>query len=289
MPSRRSSTQAAPTPIPVSIEIQTLVASRVRARRWALLTACALAAASLPALADSAPADPTNPSPGWTGTATLGPLILPKYEGGTRTQTWLIPILSVNYNDTVYVEFDRAGVYLLASDDKKMGLGLAVEPRFGFGAGDGARVAGFATRRSSLEAGPTFDWDLDVVAISVARLGDVNRTSRGASIKTSFYVPLRKDDRIEIGALAAFDTMDRKIADYYFGVRSSEATAARAEYHPGGGTHTSIGISGTFKVERGRAFTFAVVATRLAGSAAASPIAETRRATLAYAGYGLSF
>lgn len=94
------------------------------------------------------PAKNTN---GWNGTAGAGFIVFPQYTGGKKLQTWLIPLLSINYNETFYVEIERVGVYVLASDDKKIGLGLAVEPRFGFDASAGSRLAGMATRRNSIE------------------------------------------------------------------------------------------------------------------------------------------
>lgn len=78
-----------------------------------------------------------------------------------RARVLPVPLLSISYNDTFYVELLRAGVYLHSSEDKKKGLGLAIEPRFGFSSKDGARLAGMSTRRTRLERGPSFDRDLD--------------------------------------------------------------------------------------------------------------------------------
>ena len=229
-----------------------------------------------------------EPQAGWSGTAALGPVVFPKYVGGKGTEVWPIPVLSINYNETFYVEIQRLGVYLLASDDKKIGLGLAVEPRFGFSAKDGRLLQGMTKRRDSIEGGPTFDLDFDVIAFSVAYFGDLNRSSRGRSIRASLYKPLIKDDRWEVGALLAFDAMNSRLANYFFGVLPSEANASRPGYQPGKATSATLGLSGTFKPDKHHALMFGAIATRLPGKVAASPIVETRRATIFYIGYGWS-
>jgi len=230
-------------------------------------------------------AEPEKPA-GWNGTAAFGPIVFPQYTGGNGNRVWPVPLLSIDYNETFYVEIQRVGVYVLASDDKKIGLGLAAEPRFGFSQGDGARLAGMATRRDSLEGGVTFDWDFDVIAFSLGYFNDVNHTSRGSSMRASIYKPLVKNERWDFGALLAFDRLGAKVADYYFGVPANEASASRAQFHPGAGTNTSLGISGTYNLDKRNAIIFGVIATHLGSYAAASPIVETRKANTYYLGYG---
>ena len=233
----------------------------------------------------AAPAIAESPT-GWNGIAAFGPVVFPKYVGGTGTQVWPIPILSVNYEETFYVEIERVGVYVLASDDKKIGFGLAIEPRFGYSAKDGPRLQGMAKRRDSIEGGPRFDWDFDVIAFSVAYFADLSRSSRGSSMRVSIYKPLLKDDHWDVGALLAVDAMNSKVANYYFGVRPSEANILRQDYQPGGLTNIAIGLSGTYKLNKQHALAFGAIATRLPATAAASPIVETRHATTWYLGYG---
>ncbi|MBI3715124.1 MAG: MipA/OmpV family protein [Betaproteobacteria bacterium] len=249
-------------------------------RRLVLVLVCATACITLAQTADP------DRHEGWNGTAAFGPIVFPKYTGGNGNRVWPIPLLSIDYNETFYVEIQRVGVYVLASDDKKIGLGLAAEPRFGFAKGDGARLAGMATRRDSLEGGITFDWDFDVVAFSLGYFNDLNRTSRGNSMRASIYKPLVKNQHWDFGVLLAFDRLSAKVADYYFGVPANEASAARALFHPGAGTNASLGISGTYNLDKRNSIIFGVIGTHLGAYAAASPIVETRKANMYYLGYG---
>jgi outer membrane protein len=223
---------------------------------------------------------------GWAGTATVGPIVIPKYVGGKATQTLPIPLLSINYDETFYVEVQRVGVYVLASDDKKLGLGIAAEPRFGFSAKDGARLAGLAKRRDSIEGGPTFDWDFDVVAVSLAYFSDLTNASRSTSTRASAYMPLFKGDRGEVGVIASADSMSAKTANYYFGVAPNEALTQRPLYLPGRSLTTTLGFSGTYKITKSNALMFGLFNTRLPSRLASSPIVETARAPSVFLGYG---
>ncbi|MEO8383839.1 MAG: MipA/OmpV family protein [Betaproteobacteria bacterium] len=227
---------------------------------------------------------------GWNGTIGVGPMLLPKYTGGTAQQVLPLPLLSINYDETVYIEVQRVGVYIFASDDKKIGLGLAAEPRLGFRASDAPRLGGMITRRASVEGGLTFDWDFDVVAFSAAWLNDLNRTSRGQSVRFTVYAPLVKSARGEIGIVASADRMNANITNYFFGVRTSEATATRPAFTPPAGTAMSIGVGGTYRIAPGKSgwggLIFGANIGRLPVAIATSPIVETRSTRQIYLGYG---
>jgi MipA family protein len=222
---------------------------------------------------------------GWNGTVGLGPMVFPKYSGGKAMQTLPLPLVSVNYSETFYIELLRAGVYLLSSDDKKMGLGVALEPRLGFHAGDGAKLAGMATRRHSLEGGLAFDWENDVVDVNVSYFGDITGASGGTSMRVSLYKDLIAGEQWSLGALLGMDRISAKIANYYFGVAAPEAAAGRPFYQPGSGTNAVFGVDGKYKLDRRHAIVFGINTTRLNAGAAASPIVETRQATLLWLGY----
>lgn len=263
--------------------------ARVTRRLAALLALFAGTAACLTSTATPAeePSPSSNPS-GWSGTVAAGPVVFPKYIGGRASRTWLVPVLSVNYQEIAYVEFQRAGAYLLSSTDKKIGLGIAVEPRFGFTSGDGERLRGMAKRRDSLEGGATLDWDFDVAAISLAYFGDLTRSSHGRSQRASLYKPLMKSGKSELGILFAIDRVDAAVGRYYFGVLRDEAGPSRAAYQAGTSANPSLALSGTVELGGRQVLVFGAMVTRLGKALAASPIIETRHANSIYLGYGWS-
>lgn len=245
-----------------------------------------LVAVTLALCADRALAQATEVAAGWAGTAGFGPIVMPKYVGGKASQVWPIPILSINYNETFYVELQRIGVYLIASDDKKTGLGLAVEPRFGYAAKDGPLLKNMFTRRNSIEGGPTFDWDIDVLALSLAWFRDLDHSSGGQSLRATLYVPTLKNEQWDLGVLLGADRMNKRVTNYYFGVTMPEATITRPAFAAPASTSVSIGFGGTFKLDKRRALIFGGNYARLGSALAQSPLVETRRAGTLYVGYG---
>ena len=261
----------------------------LRLRCWptsaicAHLLALALAAGLSSALAQSSS---TGLSSDWKGHAGAGPVTFPKYTGGRGGETVLAPILSFEYKETLYVDLVRAGVRFWSSDDRKLALGLAAEPRFGYKAGDGARLAGMATRRDSIEAGPSLEWETPSVSLNLAWFGDISGASRGASLRTSVWRQLVDARQWDVGAYAALERVSGQVANYYFGVAAGEAAASRPLYRPGASTHLTLGVSGAWKFSKSHAVLFGLQNTRLGAAAADSPIVETRNAAIGYVGLG---
>jgi MipA family protein len=272
-------------------------------RLSAIATAIAIAAAfSRTASAQTSTAPPASATPlptplqtsqndkeGWNGIAGAGPMTFPKYSGSRDQQTLPLPLLSINYDETFFVEIQRVGVYVLASDDKKMGMALALEPRLGWTAKDGSRLSGMSARKSSIEAGVTFDWEMDHLSISAGLFTDsriISGASRGTSQRLQLYTPLIKNNRTEFGGLISFDRLSREVANTYYGVRLSEATPARAAFQAPQATNVSIGFAGTHKLDAKNGILFGLNVTQLDRSIARSPIVEKRASLFAYIGYG---
>lgn len=224
----------------------------------------------------------------WKGYAGVGPITYPKYTGGKQTETILAPLISAEYKETVYLDIVRAGVRLWSSGDRKMALGLAAEPRFGFKAGDGTRLTGMATRRDSIEVGPAFEWETAVASINLAYFGDATNRSKGESLRGTIYRQLLNSPRWDVGLNAGFDRINAKVATYYFGVSPGEVTPTRPSYQAGATTHLLLGASGAYKFGGGYELMFGLQGTRLGRAVTASPIAETRGALLGYVGLGWS-
>jgi len=222
---------------------------------------------------------------GWFGTAGVGPMIFSRYTGGTETQTWILPLISANYDEVLYIEPLRANIYLASSEDKKMGFGLAVEPRMGFHSSDGAKLAGMVTRRNSLEGGFNFDWDVSIIAISVSYLTDLTHSSKGTSSRVYFYKDFLKNEKWRLGANLGADHMSAKVTNYFFGIMAAEVMANRPLYQPGSATNVVFGVDGSYKLNEHNSFVFGLQANHLNGSSSNSPIIETRLTKVGWAGF----
>jgi MipA family protein len=242
-----------------------------------LLPVYALAQASVSAAAS-----------GWSGTVGVGPVVLPRYVGGNDLQVLPLPIAYVTYNEWFYVDLYRAGGYVWGSEDKKRGISLAVEPRLGYHANDGARLAGMATRRGSLSGGPTFDWQNGANALSLGYFTDLSHASGGGYVDLLFNRTFMHDARWDMSWTIELSRLDSKVVGYYFGVTPSEVTPTRPLYQPGASTDVTLWITGQYNLTKRDALMFGAHVTRLGGASADSPIVERTHALLLYLGLGLN-
>jgi outer membrane protein len=236
----------------------------------------------------AAQAQAPSTSVGWSGTLGAGPVFVPKYVGGKDLQALPLPIAYVTYNDWFFVNLYRAGGYVWGSEDKKKGISFSFEPRLGFHASDGAKLAGMATRRGSLSGGPTFDWQGDLGALSLGYFSDLSNASRGGYVDGLFNRPLINDGRWDVSGTIELSRLDSKVVNYYFGVTPSEVTATRALYQPAATTNITLWMTGQYNWTKRNALMFGASATRLGSAAARSPIVERGQAPLFYLGLGIN-
>lgn len=227
-------------------------------------------------------------SSGWNGTLGAGPVFVPKYVGSRHLEALLLPIAYVDYNDQFYVNLFRAGAYVWSSQDKKKGLGFAVEPRIGFKSSDGPKLIGMETRRSSLQGGPIFDWEEDLGSLSVGYFTDLAGASHGGYFDALFNKPLLKNERWNVSGTLEISSLNSKITNYYFGVRPGEITPVRPFYQPGATANVTFWLTAQYNLTKEYALMFGANVTRLGGAAAASPIVERRDAPLLYFGLGIN-
>jgi MipA family protein len=226
---------------------------------------------------------------GLVGSAGIGPAVVPKYVGSRSSAIWPIPILSLTYDDTYYIEFARAGVHLFANAEKTMALGLAVEPRFGHTQGDGPRLIGMKTRRPSLEGGPSFNWENRIVDVNLAYFHDLTGASHGTSIRATLSKDVLTEGKLKLSVNAGIDRVNGRMVDYYFGVAASEATATRPAYVGHAGVDVNYGFNGSYELTKKNSIVFGANLTRLNHSAATSPIVERRNVRLGWIGYAWNF
>ena len=226
-----------------------------------------------------------NSHPGFDGTAGIGPIVFANYTGGKGLQALPIPQINATYNDMFYVYLLRAGVYFWGNETKTLGFGLAVEPRFGFGAHSGSLLTGMTTRRSSLEGGLSFDWASPWVDVNLAYFGDMSHASNGTSTRVALYKEWIKRQDWNVGLLFELDHISKDIANYYFGVRANEVTASRPLFQPGGTTNVIVGFDGNYAIDKGHKVVFGLNMTQLGSGVVSSPIVQTHQSTFFWMGY----
>jgi outer membrane protein len=250
------------------------------------MSAIVVSGLALLVLTGAAQAQSAGAGKDWTGYVGAGAASFPRYTGGKGADVTPVPLLMFEYKETYYVDLLRAGVRLWSTDDKKLAFGLVAEPRFGFKARDGGRLAGMAKRRHSIELGPSVEWETRAVSLNFAWFNDVMGASKGSSWRASAYKQWLNTSTWDVGTYVSIERESARVVNYYFGVPAVEATATRALYVPGAATHLSIGAQAAWKFTPRYALLMGVQNTRIGSAAANSPIVETRDAPIVYIGLG---
>lgn len=245
-----------------------------------------LSTAAAAQTAPPAPAPAPEAKDDWSGYAGLGAIGYSRYSGGKSLSAVPAPLLEFEYKGIVHVDILRAGVRFWGSEDKKMALGIAAIPRFGFKSSDGSRLTGMGERNLSINLGPSFEWSTPIVDVYVAYAADVTGSSKGGETHALLYKQLADTTHWDIGVYTELERLDHRTANYYYGVRPEEATAGRAFYQPGASTNWNLGLMGAYRINKRYALMFGVQNTQLGGAAAGSPIVETRSAKFGYIGLG---
>jgi outer membrane protein len=229
-----------------------------------------------------------NPDEGLVkGRLGVGPLVIPRYSGSANYRVWPAPLASLEFGDFAYVDYWQAGLYIVNTKDKSLGLAIVAAPRLGYNSSDGDLLAGMMTRKTTLEMGLSVDYGFDQEGVSLAYLHDVTGASKGGVVR---FVGLR---RIELGhgfgveAFGELEWLSAKVTDYYYGVTGSEATGSRPFYQPRSTVDLVAGLHLNYDFGRKSTILFGYEASVLGPSAANSPIVQTKLSNLFYVGYGL--
>ena len=221
-----------------------------------------------------------------TGRLGAGALADSRYSGARSYQTFPVPLASLEFGDVAYVDYWQAGMYFLSNQNKTLGLAIVATPRLGFNSGDGARLAGMTTRKSSIESGLSIDYGSDNAGVSLGYLHDITGASDGGLVRLLVFRRLELTEHVGVDAFAGVERLSARVADYYYGVGSNEATAARPFYQPGTASDVNAGLHFNYDFGRKSTLLFGYEVTRLGGTLANSPIVERSVTNLFYFGYG---
>jgi outer membrane protein len=203
--------------------------------------------------------------------------------------TFLVPIASVTYKDTVYLSLTRAGVWLFKSDDHTARAGLVVKQRRGYDPEDADRLAGMESRDNSVEAGINGAWAIQPVIVSAAFFTDVSGKSDGNSATFGVSRPFRLSDRWKIVPSAGAQWLSADVVDYYYGVKPSEVTATRPAYEGKSTVNLRLGVMAHYRLGNDWSLFGGVGYTWLGSGVADSPIVDRDSVAAVHFGGGWHF
>ena len=167
----------------------------------------------------------------------FGPYIQSEPYKGTDALLLPSPIIFYD-NGIVYARWSRFGIYFLGEkkEDYAWGFSLTAQPRtLGYKPSDSDYLQGMDERKSTFEGGLAFSASYHQKQyIEIMLLADMLHRNN------SWVARAEIGDEYKVGKFTLYPSLvllyqPRKFLDYYYGVKTSEATATRPAYNPGSG------------------------------------------------------
>lgn len=167
-------------------------------------------------------------------------------------------------------------------------VSLRLRSRYGFGEGyeadDSPYLKDMAKRKPSFWLGGAAVWQTTFATLSAELLGDGSRKSKG----TRFSLAIERRfafGRFDLTPRLAVQGLDHRYVDYYYGVRTDEATALRPAYAGRSATSTELALSIGYALAPGQRLMFDLSNTQLGAGITDSPLVRRANLTSARLGY----
>lgn len=207
---------------------------------------------------------------------------------GVDTDTSVLPLLRYEnehlrfFGTTLDAKLGTYAGFSFTARAKVDLLGSAYE------ASDSPALAGMAERKGSLWLGGTAAWQAGDFTLSIEALADGSSESRGRQLKLAAEHDFRFGSW-QLTPRAAVTAYDGKYVDYYYGVRSGEATAVRPFYAGRRAAHAELGLQTVYGISPHHSLMLDVSSEFLGGATKDSPIVDRSSVPSARFAYLYSF
>lgn len=207
------------------------------------------------------------------------------YQGYRRR---VVPIPMIGYRGerlSVYGPFISYNVV----QQGYVNISLRLAPRFaGFDGSDSVVFAGMAKRKSSLDAGVELQVNVQQWRYELGVLADALTHSKGYELNSAMSYQYQKGPFFMVPKLSVY-FVDKKMVDYYYGVRSEEATAERAAYQAGSAIHYGLGVTFATPIVAGGMTRLGIEHRWYGDSVAHSPLTDRSRGLQLFFSYSRFF
>ena len=159
----------------------------------------------------------------------------------------------------------------------------------GYKASKSAYLSGMESRNGSIYLGGATTMRVGFADLSLGYLKDVSGNSKGSQLKLDIERSFTFDRQYQVTPHASVTRLDAKYVDYYFGVKASEATAARPEYLGKSTTDTEIGVRFGYLITPHQRLLLDVTDTHWGSGISKSPLVDKTTTPGVLLGYIYSF
>jgi outer membrane protein len=191
--------------------------------------------------------------------------------------------LNLFLGERLYLHSDRVGLKLDLEDSRRVDLFLAHRYEGTPLDKAAAVLEGMALREQGTDLGIAFRMPAAGGTLSAELLRNVDDASEGTELRLRYGVAHRRG-ALRLWPQATLAWRDAKLNDYYYGVRATEANAARPPYEAGAGLNLTLALYAAYPLGRDLQLLAGLSATHWAGTVRNSPIVERGLQTAATVG-----
>lgn len=172
-------------------------------------------------------------------------------------------------------------------EDHKLQLAARTE-LFGFDgykAKDAPILSGMSRRKNGFFSGPAAKWSNPLVDVSAQWMFDVSGNSKGQRLSLGLERSWFVGQHWMFTPSVTATWMDRKYADYYYGVRTTEARAGRPAYVADSTVNTELALRADYMLDEHQALFLQLGYTALGSEIKDSPLTSRSSETTAFLGY----
>ena len=221
-----------------------------------------------------------------TLTVGLGSVISTNPYRGADRKILALPLLAYE-GERFFVRGTNVGYDLVKQNNLTLSL-LSSYRMAGYDSSDSDFLRGMADRNGTLEAGLQVSLATDLGRFSATLLSDVLDKHNGheATLTFSKGFPLQG---VFVSPFVSAIWQSSQLVNYYYGVRSAEASIDRPAYQVNSSLLVQIGLMANYLYRGHWSVSGRVAVTRLADEISNSPIVEDDYVTSAYVGIGYQF
>jgi outer membrane protein len=164
------------------------------------------------------------------------------------TKTYLVPLIKYEGDNLDYF-LDTATYTLVRHKSESFSWRIAAVGKLRFLDRDTeGQLAGMQDRDASLDIGVGFESQAPWGDLGFVVVGDATSAHKGAEAAATYSYEFSVTENFTLTPSLEISVYSKKLADYYYGVRASEATANRAEYHPDDSGQVKASIAADYRL-----------------------------------------
>lgn len=205
---------------------------------------------------------------------------------GDATQTRWFPLFFYN-SENLYFDGRRLGYILQQHSDWHLDAIASLQTQ-GYKASSSVVFKGMSDRDPSIDGGLVWHWQQQPWKAEISLSHDLLGHHQGGSLQAKLGHGFQFT-RMIVTPSIGIEWQGAKMANYYYGVRPSEATATRPAYQVGRARNTNIGLQALYFAGRDWNLIAQLSHSRYADAIASSPIVDEPKQTTLLFGIGKRF